>query len=93
MREKYESLSSTVLKEYAKERKIKGYTKLKKSEIVEALLAQDALNAGKEKKEETKAKESAAAKENTAPRENSLIISSRVRTSRSPSGCQPRRRR
>ena len=53
MREKYERLSSTVLKEYAKERKIKGYTKLKKSEIVEALLAQDALNAGKEKKEET----------------------------------------
>ena len=73
MREKYESLSSTVLKEYAKERKIKGYTKLKKSEIVEALLAQDALNAGKEKKEETKAKESAAAKENTAPRENSGV--------------------
>lgn len=86
MREKYESLSSTVLKEYAKERKIKGYTKLKKSEIVEALLAQDALNAGKEKKEETKAKESAAAKENTAPRENSGVKENRPQEDNLDSG-------
>lgn len=57
MREKYESLSTTVLKDYAKERKIKGYTKLKKSEIVEALLAQDSLRTVSEKKEDKIVKE------------------------------------
>ena len=42
MREKYESLSLTVLKDLAKARGIKGLTGLKKEEVVELMLAEDA---------------------------------------------------
>ena len=41
MREKYESLSLTVLKDLAKARGIKGLTGLKKEQIVELMLAED----------------------------------------------------
>ena len=41
MREKYESLSLTVLKDLAKARGLKGLTGLKKEEIVELMLAED----------------------------------------------------
>ena len=41
MREKYESLSLVVLKDLAKARGIKGITGMKKSELVEAMLAED----------------------------------------------------
>ena len=41
MREKYESLSATVLKDLAKARGIKGLTGMKKEQLVEAMLAQD----------------------------------------------------
>lgn len=41
MREKYESLSLTVLRELAKARGMKGISALKKGELVEAMLAQD----------------------------------------------------
>ena len=41
MREKYESLALTDLKEIAKARGIKGVSTMKKSEVVEAMLAQD----------------------------------------------------
>ena len=41
MREKYESLSLTVLKELAKARGMKGISAMKKSDLVEAMLAQD----------------------------------------------------
>ena len=41
MREKYESLSATVLKDLAKARGIKGLTGMKKEDLVEAMLAQD----------------------------------------------------
>ncbi|MBQ7955414.1 MAG: transcription termination factor Rho [Lachnospiraceae bacterium] len=41
MREKYESLALTVLKELAKERGIKGVSTMKKEEVVEAMLALD----------------------------------------------------
>ena len=41
MREKYESLSLAVLKELAKSRGMKGISALKKSEVIEAMLAQD----------------------------------------------------
>jgi len=42
MREKYESLSLTVLKDLAKARGIKGLTGLKKEQVVELMLAEDA---------------------------------------------------
>lgn len=54
MREKYESLSATVLKDLAKARGIKGITGMKKDELVEAMLAED-----------EKDKEKAAAKKDT----------------------------
>ncbi len=54
MREKYESLALAQLKELAKVRGIKGITTMKKSEIVEAMLAED-----------EKDKAAAAAKEST----------------------------
>ena len=41
MREKYESLSLTVLKDLAKARGIKGLTGLKKEQVVELMLAED----------------------------------------------------
>ncbi len=41
MREKYESLSATVLKDLAKARGIKGLTGMKKEQLVEAMLEQD----------------------------------------------------
>lgn len=41
MREKYESLASTVLRELAKSRGIKGTAGMKKAELVEAMLAED----------------------------------------------------
>ena len=42
MREKYESLSAAALKELAKARGIKYVSTMKKSEVVEAMLAEDA---------------------------------------------------
>ena len=44
-REKYESLSLSALKDLAKARKIKGISLMKKSEIVDAMLALDAKEA------------------------------------------------
>ena len=41
MREKYESLSVTVLRDLAKARGLKGTSAMKKSEVVEAMLAED----------------------------------------------------
>ena len=41
MREKYESLSLTVLKDLAKARNIKGLTGLKKEQVIELMLAED----------------------------------------------------
>ncbi len=54
MREKYESLAVTVLRDLAKARGIKGASSMKKAELVEAMLAQDeidAANANTEKAE------------------------------------------
>ena len=41
MREKYESLSLVALKELAKARGMKGISALKKSQLIEAMLALD----------------------------------------------------
>lgn len=54
MREKYESLSLTVLRDLAKSRGIKGLSGLKKSEIVELMLAEDEKDKAKEVKQQTK---------------------------------------
>ena len=52
MREKYESLSAAVLRELAKSRGIKGISSMKKSQLVEAMLAQDEAEATETKVEE-----------------------------------------
>ncbi len=52
-RARYETLSAAVLKDLCKARDIKGISKMKKEELVEAMLAQDVLDAKKEKPKET----------------------------------------
>ncbi len=62
MREKYESLSVTILRDLAKARGIKGASAMKKADLVEAMLAQDEIDKQKEAATETKpATESAPA--------------------------------
>lgn len=58
MREKYESLSATVLKDLAKTRGIKNVSSMKKSDVIEAMLAQDELDKQKKDSEEKAVKES-----------------------------------
>ena len=53
-RAKYETLSATILKDLCKARDIKGISKMKKEELVEAMLQQDIIDAQKEAKEEAK---------------------------------------
>ncbi|MBQ1547359.1 MAG: transcription termination factor Rho [Lachnospiraceae bacterium] len=48
MRAKYETLSAAVLKDLAKVRKIKGVARMKKEELVEAMLEQDKIDAAGE---------------------------------------------
>ena len=48
MREKYESLSVSVLRELAKSRGIKGTSGMKKANLVEAMLAKDEEGSGRE---------------------------------------------
>lgn len=52
MREKYESLSVTVLRDLAKARGLRHLSGLKKKELVELMLAEDEKEAGNEKKAE-----------------------------------------
>ena len=52
MREKYESLSVSVLRELAKSRGIKGTSTMKKAQLVEAMLALDESEAESKKAEE-----------------------------------------
>ena len=56
MREKYESLSLAVLREVAKSRGLKKISTLKKAELVEAMLAEDARVAAEEAEEKKKEK-------------------------------------
>ncbi len=67
MREKYESLSVTVLRDLAKSRGIKNISGMKKSDLVEAMLAEDEK---KEKEKQEKKTESASDKEETKKTEN-----------------------
>lgn len=57
MREKYESLSVTVLREVAKARGLKNLSGLKKSELVELMLKEDEKEAAKEESSKKAAKE------------------------------------
>lgn len=50
MREKYETLSATVLRDLAKARGIKNISKLKKEELIEVMLKQDEIDAAEAKK-------------------------------------------
>ncbi len=54
MREKYESLSLAVLRDLAKARDLKGFSTMKKQEIIELMLAEDEKDRAKEVKEEIK---------------------------------------
>lgn len=56
MREKYESLSAAILRDLAKTRGIHGVSGMKKADLVEAMLAQDELEAQEKGKAEKKAK-------------------------------------
>ena len=65
MREKYESLSVSALRDIAKARGIKGVTSIKKADLVEMMLAEDEKDKAKqeEKSRENNSKESST-KEN-----------------------------
>jgi len=69
MREKYESLSATVLKDLAKARGIKGLSGLKKEQIVELMLAEDEKEKAKAPVEKTEEKRVVytATKDNVQP--------------------------
>lgn len=56
MREKYESLSAAILRDLAKSRGIHGISGMKKAELVEAMLAQDEIDAQEKGKPEKKMK-------------------------------------
>ena len=60
MREKYESLSVAALRDLAKKRGLKGISSLKKSQLVEAMLAEDEKD---KEKTEVKAEEKAVVKD------------------------------
>ncbi len=54
MREKYESLSLTVLRDLAKARELKGVSTMKKADIIELMLLEDEKDKTKEVREEVK---------------------------------------
>lgn len=78
MREKYESLSATVLKDLAKARGIKGLTGMKKEDLVEAMLAQDEKDkvASEEKKEEKKVVYTATSNQTSVVKEDTSELDS-----------------
>ena len=60
MREKYESLSLAVLRDLAKARDLKGFSTMKKQEIIELMLAEDEKDRAKEVKEEIRTEKAGA---------------------------------
>lgn len=58
MREKYESLAASVLRDLAKARGIKGISTMKKAQLVEAMLAQDEIDAAAKKQNQERHRES-----------------------------------
>ncbi len=67
MREKYESLSVTVLRELAKARGLKNLSGLKKSQLVEVMLAEDEKEMKKPKEEPQETEEKPQATETPVP--------------------------
>ncbi len=73
MREKYESLSLVILKDLAKARGMRGISGMKKSEVIEAMLAQDELDKAAAAQQEQPEKETVSqqkAAENSAPEQS-----------------------
>jgi transcription termination factor Rho len=62
MREKLETLSLSVLREFAKDKKIKGITALRKAELIDAIIAASEKEA-EEEKEQAKQEEASQAKQ------------------------------
>lgn len=67
MREKYESLSAAALKELAKARGIKYVSAMKKSQVIEAMLAEDARESKEKNDPEKGGRTQTAVLERTAP--------------------------
>ena len=79
MREKYESLSAAALKELAKARGIKSVSAMKKSEVIEAMLAEDAKEAaGKAAKETKETRETKETKETKETQETNAEAPGKV---------------
>lgn len=78
MREKYESLSAIVLKDLARARGLKNISNMKKSDLIELMLAEDERQAREKKEKSEQQTENAASgesaavrgRENTASKEN-----------------------
>lgn len=79
MREKYESLSVTVLRDLAKARGLKHLSGLKKSELVELMLAEDAKEAKETGKSETKKEREVKSPENTEEKKDDRLSQDVVR--------------
>ena len=77
MREKYESLSLSVLRDLAKARGLKKISALKKNELVEAMLQEDA-RVAKVQTENTEAKELAEAKAPEEKKEESALYTEKL---------------
>ena len=67
MREKYESLSAFVLKDLAKARGIKGVSSLKKGQIIERMLEEDAKEAEEAEKNGTAEERANSFKDDETP--------------------------
>lgn len=88
MREKYESLALSVLRDLAKARGLKGTTGMKKSEVVEAMLAEDERLKAEEEKQ---AKDAPAkpASEKTAPARPIIVTQGNVASTKPASAAAP----
>lgn len=78
MKEKYESLSLTALKDIAKARDIKGVSTMKKSELVDAMLEKDSAEQSKESESAEEVKEPApveAVREEIVPSDKEALDS------------------
>ena len=89
MREKYESLAVAVLRDLAKARGIKGVSSMKKADLVEAMLAQDEIDARESAAKEPEAKETPA-KETTA-KESVKEAPAKGENEKAPRAERPRR--
>ncbi len=92
MREKYESLAVTVLRDLAKARGIKGASSMKKAELVEAMLAQDEIDAANANTEKAEKAENTEKTEKTEKAERTRTVR-RTKTSESASATAEKQER